>query len=232
MNFFTTALLIVLILVVGFSGYYYLDKVSPLKLQIEELRQRNEELSFELQELRRENISLSGQLEEKTKQISEEKNQEILRLKTTYESLVEDLREQVDKGEIAVTQLADRLKMKIVDRVLFASGQAEISPRGREILKRVSKILKSAKDKHIKVAGHTDNIPIHPKLKKQFPTNWELSVARATHVVRFLVDEGGIDPARLEAAGFAEFRPIATNKTRSGRLRNRRIEIVLMPRLK
>jgi len=95
----------------------------------------------------------------------------------------------------------------------------------------VGKILKSTTDKIIRVEGHTDNVPIHPRLQKQFPTNWELSTTRATNVVRFLQEEVGIEGLRLQAVGMAEYRPVASNATSAGRSQNRRIEIALLPEL-
>lgn len=89
--------------------------------------------------------------------------------------------------------------------------------------------MKQAKEKRIKVEGHTDNVPIHPNLKGQFDSNWELSIARATNVVRFLVEEVGLNAGIIEASGFGEHRPTSTNKTRGGRAKNRRIEIRLLP---
>ncbi len=229
MSTFSTILLILLILVVGFSGYYYLDTVSQLKTEAAELGKQSDELMFRVQQLEHENAGLARELEDKIKQISSTKNDEIKKLKSTYEELILNLQEQVESGDIAVTRMADRLNVKIVNKILFPSGKANISPEGKQVLKRLGRIFKTAGNKHIKVAGHTDNIPIHRKLKSQFSTNWELSVIRATNVVRFLIDDVGVDPHRIEASGFGENRPVATNKTRAGRLRNRRIEILLLP---
>jgi chemotaxis protein MotB len=90
-------------------------------------------------------------------------------------------------------------------------------------------VLKNTKNKIIRVEGHTDNVPIHSRLQAQYPSNWELSAARATNVVRFLQDQAGIAPERLQAIGMAEYRPVASNKTPAGRGQNRRIEITLVP---
>jgi len=98
-----------------------------------------------------------------------------------------------------------------------------------KILERVGKVLKNTKNKIIRVEGHTDNVAIKPPLLEKFPSNWELSTARATNVVRFLQDKVGIEPVRLEAIGMSEYHPVATNKTPAGRSKNRRIEINLMP---
>ena len=99
------------------------------------------------------------------------------------------------------------------------------------MLGRVGNVLKNASNKIIRVEGHTDDVPINPRLQQQFPTNWELSAARAVHVVRFLQEQVGIAPERLQAIGLSEYQPMASNKTISGRSRNRRIEITLLPEL-
>jgi chemotaxis protein MotB len=90
-------------------------------------------------------------------------------------------------------------------------------------------VLKDIKDQEIVVSGHTDNVPITSKLAATYPTNWELSAARAIAVVKIL-ESNGVDPKMLVAAGFGEFRPVADNATPEGRAQNRRMEIVLMPR--
>jgi len=90
--------------------------------------------------------------------------------------------------------------------------------------------LLNVKDQTISIAGHTDNVPIGPDLVKQYPTNWELSAARATSVARYLQDRSGIDPRLISATGYGQYQPIESNKTEKGRARNRRIEIVLVPK--
>ncbi|MGI6450262.1 MAG: flagellar motor protein MotB [Desulfitobacteriia bacterium] len=116
------------------------------------------------------------------------------------------------------------LVVSIQDTLLFASGSAEITPTARTILKKISTVL-AASPNYIKVEGHTCNLPIHTS---QFPSNWELSVLRATNVVQILVKEGGIDSARLSATGYGEYRPIADNSTEEGRIRNRRVDLVVL----
>lgn len=96
------------------------------------------------------------------------------------------MKEEIEQGQIKITKLVDRLSVSMVDKILFPSGRAEITPEGLKVLERVGNILKNTKDKVIRVEGHTDNIPISGKLQKVYPTNWELSSARATNVVCFL----------------------------------------------
>ena len=229
MNSLSTFLLILFVLLLGISGYFYLDKVSPLQSQLKEIRQENEELGFRVEELEQQNALLSTQLGQKVQELSDDKNEEINQLKLTYEDLIGELKDQIEAGEITITQLADQLRVKIVDRIIFPSGEAELSEKGMKVLAQVGGILSETKERRIKVEGHTDNVPIHPNLKGQFDSNWELSVARATNVVRFLIEEVGLNAGIIEASGFGEHRPTATNKTRRGRAKNRRIEIRLLP---
>jgi len=118
----------------------------------------------------------------------------------------------------------------MVDEILFDSGESVIKPAGLEVLRRVGTILKKVEGREIEVQGHTDNVPIVGQLAKRYPTNWELSTARATNVARFLQDAAKLEPTLLFAAGFSEYRPRAPNDTEEGRRRNRRIEILLGPR--
>jgi len=161
--------------------------------------------------------------------VTQEKETEISTLKETYDELVVSMQKEIEQGQIKITQLADRLSVSMVDKILFPSGEAKITPDGLEILERVGNVLKDTPSKIIRVEGHTDNVPIHPRLQKHFPTNWELSTARATNVVRFLQEKTGIDPKRLQAIGMSEYRPTASNSTEQGRTQNRRIEIILLP---
>ncbi len=158
------------------------------------------------------------------------KEAEIQRLTKTHQDLEKSLQTEIEKGDIRIKQVRDRLTINMVDRVLFASGKAQVKPAGLKVLKQVSDILKNVADKQIRIEGHTDNVPIGAGLKSRFPTNWELSTARATSVVRYLIEQGGVDRVNLSAVGYAETRPVAGNDSEEGRTSNRRIEIVLYPK--
>src|SRR3989344_953781 len=163
--------------------------------------------------------------------LAKEKEAELAKLKQAQNEMLQSLKKEVEAGEVMVNQLADRLSVKILDKILFASGEATIAGTGRSVLKRVGKVLAQArdKDKIIRIEGHTDNVPISAKLKEKFATNWELSTARATTVVRFLAESSKIPPDAFEAAGLGEYRPVAKNDTPQSRQQNRRIEIILYP---
>ncbi|TLY21603.1 MAG: chemotaxis protein MotB [Nitrospirae bacterium] len=158
------------------------------------------------------------------------KEEEIQRLTKTHEELTKSLQAEIAKGDIKIKQVRDRLTINMVDRVLFDSGKSKVKPSGLKVLKQVSDILKKVTDKQIRIEGHTDNVPIGTKLKDRFQSNWELSTARATSVVRYLIEEGGVDRANLTAVGYADTKPIASNDTEEGRTANRRIEIALYPK--
>lgn len=158
-----------------------------------------------------------------------ERERKLRETTTTYDKLVSDLKGEIANGQVRITQLRDKLTVNLVDKILFDSGSTVIKPRGREVLQKVAEVLRPVTDKRIQIEGHTDNVPIAGSLQARFPTNWELSVARATVVARFLQDQGGLDPTRLVATGYGEYHPVASNDTLDGRAENRRIEIVLMP---
>lgn len=158
------------------------------------------------------------------------KEAEIARLTRTHEDLTNSLKAEIEKGDIKIKQVRDRLTINMVDRVLFDSGQAQVKPAGLKVLKQVSDVLKNVLDKQIRIEGHTDNVPIGVKLREKFATNWELSTARATSVVRYLIEEGGVDRTMLAAGGYADTRAVESNDTDAGKAANRRIEIVLYPK--
>jgi chemotaxis protein MotB len=127
-----------------------------------------------------------------------------------------------------VTEVAQRgLVIRLLtDKVVFDSGQANLKPQAVPVLRRLAKLIRTDRSHPVMVEGHTDPVPIQAA---QFPTNWELSTARAARVVRTLI-EGGVGRGRLGAAGYAWLHPIASNKTAAGRSRNRRVDIVLLRR--
>lgn len=128
-----------------------------------------------------------------------------------------------DKIEGITTVIDDRgLRLILNESVLFDSGSATLKERAREILSQVVPVIKKVKN-HISIEGHTDNVPIK---NARYPSNWELSVARAMSVLMYLIEDHRIDPSRLSASGYGEWRPIESNVTPEGRARNRRVEII------
>ncbi|SHK15846.1 OmpA/MotB family protein [Thermocrinis minervae] len=146
-----------------------------------------------------------------------------LKLQRQLEELHEMLQKMGLEGEFKVSYEVIGIRLILQEKLLFDSGSATIKPEFYPILDKLVEILNSLPNP-IEVEGHTDNIPISTDL---YPSNWELSTARASAVVRYFIAKG-ISPSRLKAAGYADTRPIAPNTTPEGRAQNRRVEIVIL----
>jgi chemotaxis protein MotB len=227
---------LLLLLVLGAAGYGahwgwkerqsllgQLDRAAGNEQALRRLQANLSTLESEKAALLAEREALEKSLQAKESALAE--------LKETHDKFSERMKEEIARGEIALTQSNGRLKVDLVDRILFDSGDAKISRRGEGVLARVGAILANLPDRQVQVSGHTDNQPITGKLKDQFPSNWELSASRALNVVRFLEEEAKVPADRLVASGHGEHQPIARNNTVAGRARNRRIEILLTPEL-
>lgn len=140
------------------------------------------------------------------------------------------LTDQIEGGELAVVRRNGKLIVDVADKVLFGVGDADVSLGGKKVLVKVARSLAKIEGFDFEVSGHTDSAKVRsPELRKQFPTNWELSTARATNVVRFLEATRILPSRRLSAAGYAQHRPVAPNDNEEHMQRNRRIEITLVP---
>ncbi len=148
---------------------------------------------------------------------------------TALERMQAAMKAELEAKQVTIAELEGKLTLSMVEAILFDSGKATVKKQGKEALAKVAEVLKSVTDQDIIVAGHTDNVAITSKLAATYPTNWELSAARAISVVK-LLEADGVDPKVLLAAGFGEFRPVADNSTPEGRAQNRRMEIILMPK--
>ena len=145
------------------------------------------------------------------------------------ENRLVQLQSRLESQEVTVRKTREQLQIDIIERLLFDSGGIRIKEDGRKTLDRIGEILKDLSSRMIRIEGHTDNVPISGALSNRYPTNWELSTARATAVVRHL--QGlGIPPEQLSAAGYASYQPVGDNDTPEGRSRNRRIVILLSRR--
>ena len=211
-----------------------IDRLRRETTNLEEvLAAKTGSLGKQVSDLQSENAILKQEneiLQAKLTAMEVERDEEIQEMRSTYDDLLVDMRAEIDKGKITITQLEGKLKVNMLDEILFDSGETKIKPEGIEVLKRVGKVLLNVKDQTISIEGHTDNVPIGPDLVKRYPTNWELSAARATSVARYLQDKSGVDPHLISATGYGQYQPIASNQTEKGRARNRRIEIVLVPK--
>jgi chemotaxis protein MotB len=172
-----------------------------------------------------------GEAQEKLKQNQshiEELEKEKEAVLQAHKSLEDEMRSTLESKDVTISKLQGKLTVNIVDRIMFDSGEAELKPGGAAVLRKVAGILAQHTNLQIHVVGHTDNVPIRPTARSRFPSNWELSTTRATAAVRYLTESAGVDPRRLGAVGYGEFRPIADNATAEGRARNRRIAITIL----
>ena len=214
------------------------ETALELQQQITQLEESQERVELELRSLDVERIELTSDLEDlrlANEQMREglrderekvrERETEVREISSTYRSLVEELEAELERGEIQIQELRGRLRVSALDRILFDSGRSEIKPDGQRVLAAVAEQIGKFAGYSVRVEGHTDDQPIS---SARFPSNWELSAARAVEVVRFLVSSG-VDPATLSAVGYGPYRPVVANDSVENRARNRRIEIVLIP---
>lgn len=187
------------------------SKTDALSQNVNDLRQK-------IAALEDENRELKKAREEKTSQLG-----------TTYEKLLQDMKSEISQGQVVISELKGALTVTMEATMLFDSGRAEVKPEGQLILFKLVETLKGNRDRAIRVEGHTDNLAPSGALGRPFPTNWELSGARAVNVARYLQRQG-VEPSLLSAVACGEHRPVADNATREGRARNRRIEITLVAR--
>ena len=147
----------------------------------------------------------------------------------THQGLEAEMRAELESKDVTISELQGKLTVNILDRILFDSGEAVLKPDGETVLRKIAGILAQHPKLKVHVIGHTDNVPIRAGSRSHFASNWELSTARALAAVRFLTEKAGVDPQRLGAVGYGEFRPIADNAAPEGRARNRRIAITILP---
>lgn len=152
--------------------------------------------------------------------------QQLQYMNSTYQQLNQSLQTEVNSDQVKVRQLQNRLEVTMVNAILFPEGGWELHQQGQQELNKIVPALQGVAGKQIVIEGYTDNLPILPPLSGRFPTNWDLSAARAISVVRFLVAQG-LDPNQLSAVAFGQYRPIGPNDTPEGRAQNRRINIAI-----
>jgi len=201
--------------------------------EIKKLQQQNTDLQQQKASLEEQRAALEQKNTATQQQVGSLEQQKAALLASNqlrqqqYDALVKGLSKEVEKGQIQVRQYQNMLTVDLAEQIFFDSGRARLKAGGKDVLKKVGEALKAYENKVIRVVGHTDNVPVAKSLQGAFPTNWELSVARATNVVRFL-QEVGIPPERMVASGRGEYDPVAKNDTPEGRQKNRRIEIMLI----
>lgn len=182
---------------------------------LEEAQGKVRELSAKLE-------AAEGKLDELA--IAQAENEALL---AEFKAFTRSFQRLIDDGKLNVHLRRGRMIVELPARVLFDSGSADLTPDGKTSLREVAKVLRKVRNKRFIVGGHTDNLAI---ANSEFPSNWELSTRRAVNVTRTLIRHG-MPSHRLVAAGFGPYDPVATNRSKAGRRRNRRMEIILEPRL-
>lgn len=220
--------------------------LTDLNARMAEVLQQNSRFQRELlvarsnqQRQEGELLSLQQQLDESRKSIDKLQREldkervareaRLAKVRQTYEELVGALEEEIERGELTISNLEGKLTVNLLNQILFSSGETQLRDEGKKVLRSLGDVLARFPDRALQIAGHTDNVPISSSLKERYPTNWELSTARATSVIHFLQQEVGLPGDRLIAAGLSQYQPVATNNTPEGRSQNRRIEILLVP---
>jgi chemotaxis protein MotB len=194
------------------------------KAELEQLlKASSDTLSRNVSELRQKVAAL----EDENRLLQMAREEKVREVSGTYEQLLQNMKSEIAQGQVTISELKGKLTVNMEAAILFDSGRADIKTDGLVILMKMVDTLKGVKDKAIRIEGHTDNVTISGALARTFPTNWELSAARAINVARYLQQQG-LDPAVLSAAAFSEYKPVADNATKEGRAKNRRIEITLV----
>ena len=209
------------------------EKLTADKRELENvLKAKSDTLSRNIADLRQKVADLEGEnarLKQDVAALQKAKEEKVREVSKTYEDLLDKMKNEISQGQVTISELKGKLTVNMVDAILFDSGKAEVKSAGLEVLQKVVDILKTVKDKAIRIEGHTDNVQISGALAKKYPTNWELSAARAINVTRYLQQQG-LDPAVLGAVAYGENRPVAANDSEEGKAKNRRIEINLVPK--
>lgn len=148
-------------------------------------------------------------------------------LTAEYQALNQKLSAELSADQVQITKLQNELKVTMVNEILFPEGGWQLSAKGHQTLTKIAPTLSNLKAQQVVVQGFTDNLPIGPELRSRFPSNLELSSARADEVARYLVSKG-VPSNTISAQGFGEARPVASNATPEGRSKNRRVEIVIV----
>jgi chemotaxis protein MotB len=197
------------------------------ELKIAELAKQKTDYEKKISEL---NTRLNNVMDEMSeiKKLSESQKKELDRMSSQAGELEKQLEDEIKKGEIRLKRLHEKLIINIDDKISFDSGQAELKKGVLNALDKIAKILSDYPENSIVIEGHTDNVPISTK---RFRDNWQLSSERALAVLAYLLKNTKLDAARFSAAGNGEYRPIVSNDTPENKALNRRVDIVVIPRM-
>ncbi len=219
-------ILLFFFITVMLTGCALSNKYKTLEERHEKLKTSFENANKQLDE----KDLLIEQLHAELQVQKETTERESLLLRQTQDELVQTLKKEINDKSVQINQIQNRLVVSVAEELFFDTGNTEIKPDGKWVLKRIGAVLVKIPEKNVRIEGHTDTVPIGRSLKSQYPTNWELGAARAVNVVRYLQEESGVDPLRLSAVSYGQYRPKASNRTAEGRAQNRRIEITLVDR--
>lgn len=191
------------------------DRLAALGQNVQNLLGQKSELASDLEATKAREARLRAEQEAQRVRMAQ------------YRKVIEQFKELVNSGKLKIKIVDGQMVVQMASNILFETGKADLSEEGELALADLANVLATIPGRKFQIAGHTDNVPIK---SKKFPSNWELSSARAVTVVKFL-QENGVNPNNISAAGYAEYRPSETNDTKEGQAANRRIEITLLPNL-
>jgi chemotaxis protein MotB len=195
------------------------------------LKAKSDTLSQNISDLRLNVTTLEGEnkrLKDDIAALQQIKQEKVKEVSSTYEQLLQNMKSEIAKGQVTVSELKGKLSVSMEDAILFDAGKSEVKGNGLEILLKMVETLKSVKDKAIRIEGYADSLPVSGGLTRQLSSNWELFAARAFNVTRYLQQQG-VDPAILSAAAIAEHKPAAENVPKEVRAGQHRIKITLVP---
>jgi len=217
--------------IAGFGGYYMLQKqhmaedgLAEARAELALVKDRAAASEDAAMTARADAVRARSQLAS-TREGMTELEQRMKEKTRAADELAQRLESIVGKDQGELISENGQLTLRLMDRVLFATGEADLTERGKQVMDKVALALATVPDQQAWVQGHTDDVPIS-HTNRRFATNWELSAARALTVVHYLQEQGKVDPRRLAAVAFGEHRPAS----RRSKAKNRRIEIVLAPR--
>jgi chemotaxis protein MotB len=196
-----------------------------------QLEQRYQETVASLDTAQQQLQSRTAALEElqaRAQAATDAQTQMSMQLHDVHEQLGQHLTQEIQEQDVTLQQNGDHVLIRLGGKALFMQGEAEVQGAGQNVLEKISAVLKARPDHDILVAGHTDNLPLSGALRERWSTNWALSSARASAVADYL-ERHGVEPERLTAAGYSSHRPLNHEDSPAGRMKNRRIEIVVTP---
>ncbi len=212
------------------------NNINQLQAQMATLEGKNTDLQNQLKAVSTDASSKGNLLQQSQSQLADQQKrlQQLQAILDQQKAKSEELRKKMadalggfNSNELTVSQKNGRVYVSLQENLLFPSGSAVVNPKGKQALATLAQVLNVNPDISVNIEGHTDSIPI----RGRYDDNWALSVARATSIVRVLVNDYQVTPTRVVASGHSSYDPVDTNSTAEGRAHNRRTEIILSPKL-